>query len=262
MTFRKIISAVIITAVFPLVAFSQKDKKGTVKDTREYVDLGLPSKTLWATCNIGASKPEEYGLYFAWGETQGYTSDASDEHQFIKENNKWWDCDCTVPVLLKYCISWSGIADYKKELDPEDDAATVNWGRKWQMPSLDQIKELCDSTYTTAEWTTLNGVNGRKITSKKNGNSIFLPAANIIITAGSSGIYWSRTLYMGMDDDAVTLEFYKDKRFFDSHTPRYYGLSVRPVRTQKQKSGKKKIDKNETEEDVFMMVPVEVPLPE
>ena len=99
------------------------------------------------------------------------------------------------------------------------------------------------------------------VPSKKNGNWIFLPAANIIITAGSSGIYWSRTLYMGMDDDAVTLEFYKDKWFFDSHTPRYYGLSVRPVRTQKQKSGKKKIDKNETEEDVFMMVPVEVPLP-
>ena len=163
--------------------------------------------------------------------------------------------------MLKYRINRNSIAD-KKVLDPEDDAATVNWGRKWQMPSLDQIKELCDSTYTTAEWTTLNGVNGRKITSKKNGNSIFLPAANIIITAGSSGIYWSRTLYMGMDDDAVTLEFYKDKRFFDSHTPRYYGLSVRPVRTQKQKSGKKKIDKNETEEDIFMVTPVEVPLPE
>ena len=162
--------------------------------------------------------------------------------------------------MLKYRINRNSIAD-KKVLDPEDDAATVNWGSKWQIPSLDQIKELCDSTYTTAEWTTLNGVNGRKITSKKNDNWIFLPAANIIITAGSSGIYWSRTLYMGMDDDAVTLEFYKDKWFFDSHNPRYHGLSVRPVRTQKQKSGKKKIDKNETEEDVFMMVPVEVPLP-
>ena len=260
MTFRKILPAVIITALFPLVAFSQTDKKSPVKDTREYVDLGLPSKTLWATCNIGASKPEEFGLYFAWGETQGYTSDTSDGHKFEIKNYKWWDCDCTVPVLLKYCISWSGIADYKKVLDPEDDAATVNWGRKWQMPSLDQIKELCDSTYTTAEWTTLNGVNGRKITSKKNGNSIFLPATNIIITAGSSGIYWSRTLYTD-DSDAVSLYFYKNVSFFDSHNPRYHGLSIRPVRTQKQKSGKKKIDKNETEEDVFMMVPVEVPLP-
>ena len=262
MTIRKLISAVIITAVFPLIAFSQKDKKGTVKDTREYVDLGLPRKTLWATCNIGASKPEEFGLYFAWGETQGYTSDASDEHQFIEENYKWLETDCTNPVLMKYCISWSGIIDNKKELDPEDDAATVNWGRKWQMPSLDQIKELCDSTYTTAEWTTLNGVNGRKITSKKNDNWIFLPAANIIITAGSSGIYWSRTLYMGMDDDAVTLEFYKDKWFFDSHTPRYYGLRIRPVRTQKSQTKNKEIEKQEIEEGDAMIMPVEVPLPE
>ena len=267
MTIRKLISAVIITALFPLVAFSQKDKKSTVKDTREYVDLGLPSGTLWATCNIGASKPEEFGLYFAWGETQGYTSDASDEHQFIKENNKWWDCDCTVPVLLKYCISWSGIADYKKVLDPEDDAATVNWGRKWQMPSSEQIKELCDSTYTTAEWTTLNGVNGRKITSKKNGNSIFLPATFFTRFPKSTpihspeGAYWSRTLYTD-DSDAVSLYFFKNVSFFDSHNPRYHGLSIRPVRTQKQKSGKKKIDKNETEEDIFMVTPVEVPLPE
>ena len=261
MTIRKLISAVIITALFPLVAFSQTDKKSIVKDTREYVDLGLPSGTLWATCNIGASKPEEFGLYFAWGETKGHTSDTSDGHKFEIKNYKWYDFNSKYPKLLKYRINRNGIAD-KKVLDPEDDAATVNWGSKWQIPSLEQIKELCDSTYTTAEWTTLNGVNGRKITSKKNDNWIFLPAANIIITAGSSGIYWSRTLYMGMDDDAVTLEFYKDKWFYDSHTPRYYGLSIRPVRTQKQKSGKKKIDKNETEEDIFMVTPVEVPLPE
>ena len=261
MTFRKILSLVIIMALLPLSAFSQKDKKGTVKDTREYVDLGLPSKTLWATCNIGASKPEEFGLYFAWGETQGYTSDASDGHKFEIKNYKWYDFNSKYPKLLKYRINRNGIAD-KKVLDPEDDAATVNWGSKWQIPSLKQIKELCDSTYTTAEWTTLNGVTGRKITSRKNGNSIFLPAANIIITAGSSGIYWSRTLYMGMDDDAVTLEFYKDKWFFDSHTPRYYGLRIRPVRTQKSQTKNKEIEKQEIEEGDAMIMPVEVPLPE
>ena len=263
MTFRKILSLVIIMALLPLASYSQKDKKNTIKDTHKYVDLGLPSKTLWATCNIGASKPEECGLYFAWGETEGYKQDSDDVHQWKKKSYKWYDCNSKYPELLKYrCCSWSAIIDNKEELDPEDDAATVNWGRKWQMPSSEQIKELCDSTYTTAEWTTLNGVNGRKITSKKNDNWIFLPAANIIITAGSSGIYWSRTLYMGMDDDAVTLEFYKDKWFFDSHTPRYYGLRIRPVRTQKQKSGKKKINQKETEEDIFMVTPVEVPLPE
>ena len=89
MTIRKLISAVIITALFPLVAFSQTDKKSIVKDTHEYVDLGLPSGTLWATCNIGASKPEEFGLYFAWGETKGHTSDTSDGHKFEIKNYKW-----------------------------------------------------------------------------------------------------------------------------------------------------------------------------
>ena len=257
MTFWNNISVIILITLLPLSAFPQKDKKITVKDTRKYVDLGLPSGTLWATCNIGASKPEEFGLYFAWGETKGHTSDTSDGHKFEIKNYKWYDFNSKYPKLLKYRINRNGIAD-KKVLDPEDDAATVNWGSKWQIPSLDQIKELCDSTYTTAEWTTLNGVNGRKITSKKNDNWIFLPAANIIITAGSSGIYWSRTLYMGMDDDAVTLEFYKDKWFFDSHTPRYYGLNIRPVRSQKnRKEAKPEI----TEGDV-MIVPVEVPLPE
>ena len=115
MTFRKIISVVVITAVFHLVAFSQKDKKSPVKYTREYVDLGLPSKTLWATCNIGASKPEECGLYFAWGETEGYKQDSDDIHQWEKKSYKWLETDCTNPVLMKYCISWSGIIDNKKE---------------------------------------------------------------------------------------------------------------------------------------------------
>ena len=196
MTFWNNISVIILITLLPLSAFPQKDKKITVKDTRKYVDLGLPSGTLWATCNIGASKPEEFGLYFAWGETKGHTSDTSDGHKFEIKNYKWSDFNSKYPKLLKYRINRNSIAD-KKVLDPEDDAATVNWGSKWQIPSLEQIKELCDSTYTTAEWTTLNGVNGRKITSKKNDNWIFLPAANIIITAGSSGIYWSRTLYNG-----------------------------------------------------------------
>ena len=82
MTFWNNISVIILITLLPLSAFPQKDKKITVKDTRKYVDLGLPSGTLWATCNIGASKPEEFGLYFAWGETKGHTSDTSDGHKF------------------------------------------------------------------------------------------------------------------------------------------------------------------------------------
>ena len=132
-------------------------------DDHDYVDLGLPSGTLWATCNVGASSPEEYGDYFAWGETEP------------KDTYDWWtyfDTEDDGSTFKKYNND-GGLT----ELLPEDDAATVNWGSGWQMPSLDQIDELINCNYTTTEWTTLNGVNGRKVTSRSNGNSIFLPAA-------------------------------------------------------------------------------------
>ena len=213
MTFRKILSLVIIMALLPLASYSQKDKKNTIKDTREYVDLGLPSKTLWATCNIGASKPEECGLYFAWGETEGYKQDSDDVHQWKKKSYKWYDCNSKYPELLKYrCCSWNAIIDNKEELDPEDDAATVNWGRKWQMPSSEQIKELCDSAYTTKEWTTLNGVNGR-----------------------------------------IILSFLKNDFFFVDYIPRYYGLNIRPVRSQKNR----KEAKPEITDDGATVMPIE-----
>ena len=262
MTIRKLISAVIIMALLPLASYSQKDKKGTVKDTRKYVDLGLPSGTLWATCNIGASKPEEYGLYFAWGETKGYTSDTSDGHQFNMKTYRF--CRGTYDSLTKYCgVRGFGIVDNKKELDPGDDAATVNWGSKWEMPSSDQMTELCDSANTIIEWTTLNGVNGRKITSRKNGNSIFFPAAgwrydDRLWDDATNGQYKSRTLF---EESTSYSLLFDQESIYCFHSLREVGASVRPVRTQKQKSGKKKIDKNETEEDVFMLVPVEVPLP-
>ena len=257
MTIRKLISAVIITALFPLVAFSQTDKKSTVKDTREYVDLGLPSGTLWATCNIGASKPEECGLYFAWGETEGYTSDTSDGHYFDAKNHKWWSYGGKDPVLTKYCSSMHrGKIDNKFELDPEDDAATVIWGNKWEMPSSDQVGELCDSSYTISEWTTLNGVRGKKITSKKNGKSIFLPAAGFRTESWkgafkSVGFYWSRTIYNG-DFNAYCLIF--DKAGIECYAiPRHNGICIRPVRSPKNK---KKAKLEITEGDA-MVVPIE-----
>lgn len=251
MTFRKILSLVIIMALLPLASYSQKDKKITIKDTHKYVDLGLPSGTLWATCNIGASKPEECGLYFAWGETEGYKQDSDDIHQWEKKSYKWYDCNSKYPELMKYRTSWSAIIDNKKELDPEDDAATVNWGRKWQMPSSEQIKELCDSAYTTKEWTTLNGVNGRKITSKKNGHSIFLPAAGVL--PGSTGDYWSCSLSRDDDSKAIILSFLKNDFFFVDYIPRYYGLNIRPVRSQKNR----KEAKPEITDDGATVMPIE-----
>ena len=201
---------------------------------RMFVDLGLPSGTLWATCNIGAENPEDYGDYFAWGETEGYDSGKT---TFSWSTYKW--CEGSSSTMTKYCTDsdrgYNGFTDDKTELDLEDDAAYVNWGPAWRMPSYEQFRELINSSYTTTEWTTLNGVNGRKITSKKTGNSIFLPAAgnrndSSLYHDGSDGNYWSRTLNSDYPYDAWYLYFYSSPVTTGSDY-RYRGRSVRPVRS-------------------------------
>ena len=184
--------------------------------SHEYVDLGLPSGTLWATMNVGANSPEEYGDYFAWGETT--PKDVYDWSTY-----KW--CMGSFNTLTKYCdnsdYGYNGFTDGKTELDPEDDAATANWGPEWRMPSIEQIEELMDNC--TTEWTTRNGVNGRLFTSNINGASLFLPAAD-----GRAGYYWLRTLMSGWPFDACRLYFYSDDMgWYDGN--RYLGFSVRPV---------------------------------
>ncbi len=207
-----------------------------IQDENElYVDLGLPSGTLWATCNIGATSPEDYGDYFAWGETEGYNDGKT---TFNWSTYKW--CEGSDNTMTKYCTKssygYNGFTDAKTELDPEDDAAYVNWGSDWRMPSLEQFQELINSNYTTTEWTTLNGVNGRKITSKTNGNFIFLPAAgwrydSSLRGAGSGSYYWSRALDSDYPSDAWYLIFGSGGIRMDSNI-RFYGRSVRPVRSQ------------------------------
>ncbi len=202
----------------------------TVKkpDTMEYVDLGLPSGTKWATCNVGASEPEEYGDYFAWGET-------TPKSTYNWSTYKW--CKGSETTKTKYCTQsdygYNGFTDNLTELQPEDDAATANWGSGWRMPSSDQINELINDEYTTSEWTQLNGVNGRKVTSKSNGNSIFLPAAGYpwdggLDYAGSRGRYWSSSLSPDYDDRAYYLDF--DYGWGCLLNNRYGGQSVRAVR--------------------------------
>lgn len=208
-------------------------------DPDSYVDLGLPSGTLWASCNIGASSPEDYGDYFAWGETTGYNNGKT---TFYWSTYKW--CNGDYNKLTKYCTlsrcGNEGFTDDKTELDLEDDAAYVNWGPAWRMPSREQCEELINSDYTTTEWTTQNGVNGRKITSLTNGNSIFLPAAgwdesNRLSYTGISGTYWSRTLDSGCPTNAFLLFLFSDYEFvgYEEGTDhRQSGLSVRPVRSK------------------------------
>lgn len=214
-------------------SFEREDKSHT------WVDLGLPSGTLWATCNVGANSPEGYGSYFAWGETQPKTDYNWTTYQWINEGQSVWT------QLNKYTFAdgqknacWyddgTFVGDGLTELEPDDDAATVNWGPSWQMPSIAQLKELYDSNNTTTTWVTQNGVNGRRITSKSNGNSIFLPAAGyryntIRYNAGTYGGYWSRSLSTSGSDGAYGLNIERNYiSWFDDD--RYFGQSVRPVR--------------------------------
>ena len=203
-------------------------------DNHEWVDLGLPSGTLWATCNVGASSPEGYGGYFAWGETA--PKDYYDyTYKWYKEgyydaNNSWHNGG-----LTKYCTyaydGYDGFTDGKTELDPSDDAATANWGSGARMPSLEQIKELRDNC--SWQWTQRNGVYGRQGIGP-NGNTIFLPAAGYrwrgsLNDAGSDGLYWSRTLHPDNSYDAYILNFYSGGVNWDD-SRRFYGHPVRAVR--------------------------------
>jgi hypothetical protein len=196
-------------------------------DTHEWVDLGLRSGTLWATCNVGANSPEEYGDYFAWGETTTKSSYSWSTYKLCMGS---WD------TLTKYSSS-IGTVDNKTELEPSDDAATVNWGSGWQMPSYEQLLELFNSSNTTTTWATMNGVYGMKITSKSNGNSIFLPAAGYrsgrsLNYAGSRGYYWSHSRSTSSSQYANYVSLYSSGMGGD-HNFRNYGKSVRPVRVKK-----------------------------
>jgi hypothetical protein len=167
----------------------------------EAVDLGLPSGTLWATVNVGATSPEECGDYFEWGT--------------ITPDDKFADA--------KFDISG----------DSRYDAATANWGEKWRMPTRSEIQELIN--HCAWEWTTLNGVEGWKGTSKKNGNSIFLPTTGVCNNRngtlsslpGIVGSYWSSTP-TDNGDGAYCFGF-SDKYFCNGGSSLNALLAVRPV---------------------------------
>ena len=201
------------------------DGFAALQQNHEYVDLGLPSGTLWATCNIGAENSWDYGDYFAWGET-------SPKETYSWDNYKY--ANGSYDRLTKYCTNKkhgnNGYIDGLKELEPKDDAATANWGIDWCMPSLDQIKELKKKCNWT--WTSNNGIKGYMVTGP-NGNSLFLPAAGCrsgidLFSVGSYGDYWSRSLYESYPYHARYLYFNSSSvdRYYSF---RYLGFSVRPV---------------------------------
>lgn len=224
----------------------KKDKKQAFENQLlkyngyDYVDLGLSVK--WATCNVGASKPEEYGDYFAWGETKPKST-------YDWSTYKW--CEGSRFNQTKYCI-WpsklpdnhhdiefyhmlvgsSGI-DNKKLLDLSDDAAQTNWGDNWRIPSDAEITELRENC--TWIWTIHNGVKGCIVISKKNGNSIFLPAAGFrckskVYQAGNFGSYWSSSLDIDYPRSVYIMGFDpSDGPSLCRWHERDFGLSIRPI---------------------------------
>lgn len=186
----------------------------------EYVDLGLSVK--WATCNVGAEKPEDYGDYFAWGET-------SPKSTYGWSTYKW--CKGSYNTMTKYCTSSSyGTVDNKTTLELADDAAHVNWGGSWRMPTKAEQDEL--RTKCTWVWSDLNGKKGYKVTGP-NGNFIFLPAAGYcssggLYSAGSYGSYCSSSLSTSYSDYAYELYFYSGEVCAYSGD-RSFGQSVRAV---------------------------------
>jgi len=183
------------------------------------VDLGLSVK--WASSNLGASEPEEYGKYYAWAGTTGYAS--SESHDFSWKNTP-------------YCNdgngnSWSKYTSGNATLESSDDAATVNLGGSWRMPTHAEWQEL--SSKCTWTWTSQNGINGYEV-SASNGNSIFLPAAGYRYSTssghvGSDGNYWSSQVYSSYVGVAWNMYIDSGARKPDDDSSRYNGFSVRPV---------------------------------
>lgn len=218
------------------ILLSYKDYTKTEKSiTYEYVDLGLDSGTLWAKCNIGATTETEGGVFFQWGETSGISG--SLVGKYSDENYYWASykyCNGTYTTLTKYNNNLScGTVDNKTTLDPEDDAATHIMGGDWRMPTKDEIDELLRGT--TNERITINGVNGRKFTSKTDTNKyIFIPAAGYyydgsVYNVDDGGFVWSSSLYTSRPYYARDLYFLLGTCDM-GYTDRSYGKAVRAVR--------------------------------
>ena len=236
-----LISGIVTDSVSPLmgVYITELDSREEPKGKHEYVDLGLSVK--WATCNVGADKPEDYGDYYAWGELTPKESYTWENYRFRTSGDDEGTVKLSKYTSMIYTSVFDAnignyIADNKTQLDPEDDVAHVKWGGDWRLPTNEEMNELIDSCTWT--WTTVNGVNGCLVTSNRpgyNDRSIFLPATGKYgfetsnKSAGTWGHYWSNSvnkdqssynagvLAIGSGYAAVKITF------------RAHGQSVRPV---------------------------------
>lgn len=192
----------------------------------EYVDLGLPSGTMWATCNIGASASEDFGDYIAWGETEPKEIYDWKSYRYGRFFHDRYE-------LTKYCTDseygLDGFDDDLTLLEAADDAATVLWGAVWRMPTIEEWDELLLNT--TAAWTVQNGVKGWLFTAS-NGNSLFLPAAGYWWGTDFNaelGLYWSSSVNQEFPGRAWCLHFNTDSAHLCGSSDRNRGQVVRAV---------------------------------
>ena len=190
-------------------ADNEKTETGGKSNGHEYVDLGLSAK--WATCNVGANSPEEYGDYYAWGETEAKETYFEENYVYYKDG--------------KYVSIGNDISGTAY------DVARTKWGGKWRIPTLTELEEL--QVNCSWVWTTRNNVNGFLVVSKINNNRIFLPATGFrydtyLQDVGSRGFYWFSTIDMPNWRYAGMFEFNSSRNYITS-APRYFGHCVRPV---------------------------------
>ena len=197
--------------------------------TYDYVDLGLPSGTKWATQNVGARKPSDFGLYFQWGDTKGYAKDQVGKDKQFTWNDYKWNPSGDGETFTKYTT-------YGDTLELEDDAANANMGGDWHMPTPEQIRELIDNT--TDGWTNYEGVGGWKFISKNDSSKyIFIPAAGIVIDGSirnfkRSGVTFSTKLNNDDISKCIILHFISDyggSIGINGVSERYEGLTIRGV---------------------------------
>ncbi len=199
---------------------NEKENQDRTPDGVVAVDLGLSVK--WANMNVGATKDTGFGSYFAWGEIKPKNVYSWGTYTWSKDNT---------PFLLKYSTT-----DRKAQLVPSDDAANANWGGDWRMPTVDECEELVNNCKW--EWITKDGINGYKVTSKKNGNSIFLPITGFrfyeaVQFRAVKGVYWTSTLYTGIPSKAWCLEFDFSEVIVDFgklSSNRFSGRTIRAVK--------------------------------
>ena len=210
----------------------------------DYVDLGLPSGTKWATMNIGASAPEDYGNYYAWGETETKETYNWSTYKYFFDNN-----GDNVPYDDNWRVESGELKDIGCNIaGTQYDVAHMKWGDSWKIPTSAQMDELQNRKYCEWIWTFLNGVKGYIITSKLNGKSIFLPACGVFYSneqqhMNTDGYYWLSTSETSNTFYADYLIFSSDSyetchksELFQDYNGRDHGRAIRPVFTRKNEA--------------------------